>query len=229
MRAICPRDASHVCVREPRVQRQRQQFRCGGGGDGALHRLERSKGPLCRQRHRVVNQRPDACRASGGRSIRLCPSDAPGRDGTRGRDRARESAVPRPGNWRAVLRCQLHAAARSMPRSSGNRARSTAAWTSSSRLLTPASTWWYLSRWPPFLSRRNRAARDSSLVITAPPSPSAPEVLGRVEAERAPHAIACRPEHPSPSPDGPDSSLPRSPACGVRRRCRRAVMSAGCP
>ena len=88
------------------------------------------------------------------------------------------------GQLAAILRRELTPARRSTRGRSGKRARSTAAWSSSSRLLTPASTWRYLSRWPPFL--RRRTLRGDGLVARDDRSAVAqrPEVLGRIEAER---------------------------------------------
>src|SRR5688572_11746061 len=57
--AHMPRDASDVGIRQPRVQRERQQFRCREGCHGTRHGLVWSEGLLFRQRHRVVNQGSD--------------------------------------------------------------------------------------------------------------------------------------------------------------------------
>ena len=63
-------------------------------------------------------------------------------------------------------------------------------------MLAPASTWWYRDVWPPLRRRLIRSASAASSVDDRAAVAQRAEVLGRIKAEGAGDADACRPAAP---------------------------------
>ena len=140
-------------------------------------------------------------------------------DGTRGRDRARESVVPPPGS--CVRYCAASARRRAVhAASSGSRARRTAAWSFVEPAVDAGFDVMVPVALPAVAQPAHRAASGGIAGDHGATVAERAQVLRRVEAERAGMRSRADRNAASLSPDAPGSSLPRSPA--VWRSAMRA-------